>query len=93
MIHLDSVPIPNPNVVGHIVDEQAVVVVPELGNVKVFNEVGTQIWGWIDGKRVVKEIVNLVCQTFEVDVETAEQDTLEFITIMVKQDIVSMAPE
>jgi len=93
MISLSAILTPNPNVVGHIVDDQAVVVVPEQGNVKVFNEVGTHIWGLVDGCRPVREIVDLVCQAFEVDAATAEQDALEFINVMLEQDIVRMAPE
>jgi hypothetical protein len=88
MITLDSIPHQNPNAVGHVVDEQAVVVIPEQGNVKVFNEVGTLIWGSINGMRSIRDIVSLVCEAFAVDAATAEQDTMAFITEILNQDIV-----
>ena len=88
MIKINSIPIPNPDVVGHIVDDQAVVVIPEHGSVKVFNEVGTHIWERIDGKLSVGDIVNLVCEEFDVEIIIAEGDTLEFISFLIDQDIV-----
>ena len=92
MLTLDTILAPNPNAVGHIVDDQAVVVVPEHGEVKVFNEVGTHIWELVDGSRSIRDIAELVCEAFEVAPETAVQDTLEFVTEILKEDIICITP-
>ena len=42
-IHLDSIPVMLPTVVGRVVDEEAVLVLPEQGQVKVLNQVGARI--------------------------------------------------
>jgi len=93
MLTLNTILAQNPNAVGHIIDDQAVVVVPEHGNVKVLNDVGTLVWELVDGSRSIREIADLVCQEFEVDAGTAVQDTLEFVSIILKLDIICITSE
>jgi hypothetical protein len=79
-IHLDSIPVMFPSVVGRIVDEEAVLVLPEQGQVKVLNPVGARIWTMIDGIRNIREIAALIGQEYEVEPRQAEEDTLQFIS-------------
>ena len=85
MITLDTYPIPSPNVVGRIIKsipgggEEAVIVLPMAGQVKVVNEIGSKIWALADGTRTVREIAALICEKYEVELETVQIDTLEFI--------------
>ena len=44
MLTLETVCKPHPGVVYQIVDGEAVVVLPQAGQIKVLNEVGTRIW-------------------------------------------------
>jgi hypothetical protein len=90
MLSLESIPIPNPNVVGRIVDGEAVLVLPERGEVKVLNDVGSRIWELTDGSRTIREIANLIFQEFDVVVDTAEQDTLEFVSDILAQGILRL---
>ena len=53
--------------------------VGDLGSIYTLNEVGTMIWELIDGKKSVSKIVEAVHNTYEVKLEEAEKDTLEFI--------------
>lgn len=78
-IHLDSIPVMLPAVIGRIVDEEAVLVLPEQGQVKVLNPVGARIWTMIDGVHSIREIAALIGQEYEVDLQQAEADTLQFI--------------
>jgi hypothetical protein len=79
MSTLDAVPAPVPGVVGRIVDDEAVLVLPEQGKVKVLNEVGARMWALTDGARSVREIALLICDEYDVEPETAEADTLDFL--------------
>lgn len=78
-IHLDSIPVMLPAVVGRIIDEEAVLVLPEQGQVKVLNSVGARIWTMIDGIRSVREIAALIGLEYDVDLQQAEEDTLQFV--------------
>lgn len=79
MSTLDAIPVPAPGVVGRVVDDEAVLVLPEKGEVKVLNEVGARIWTLTDGARSVKEIAQVICEEYEVEQKLAEADTLEFL--------------
>jgi hypothetical protein len=93
MLTLDTILTPNPNVVSRIVDDEAVLVLPERGEVKVFNMVGSRIWELVDGVRTIREISTLICQEFEVNQTTSEQDTLEFVTTILEKGVVNLVLE
>ena len=58
--------------------------------VKVLNEVGAAIWEQIDGQRSVQEIVENICLQFEIDISTAEADTLQFIAELKDKELISL---
>lgn len=43
------------------------------------NEAGTMIWGLIDGKNSVNQIIEAICNAYEVTPEEVEKDTLHFL--------------
>jgi hypothetical protein len=90
MLDLTTIPMRNLNVIGKISDEEAVLVMPQKGQVKVLNEVGACIWNLIDGKRDVQHIIDGICAEFDVDLITAEKDTIQFLTELIKRDIVEI---
>jgi hypothetical protein len=81
--------IQNPKVICRIVEAEAVLVLPEQGEVKVLNEVGSRIWEMVDGILTIREISNLIYQEFEIDITTAEQDTLDFISTILDKGLIS----
>jgi hypothetical protein len=93
MLRLETVLKLNPRVAGSIVNDEAVLVIPESGQVKVLNDVGSFIWANIDGILTVGEITARVCDEFEVDQTTAEGDTLAFLSEILEMGIVLVDPE
>ena len=87
-IDQSTIPQPNPEAIGRIVDREAVIVLPQKGKVKVLNEVGAAIWDLIDGQRSIQEINESICQQFDVDSHTVEVDTIKFISDLVEKEIV-----
>ena len=79
MLTLKSACKPQPGIVDHIVDGEAVVVLPQAGQIKVLNEVGTFIWSLLDGNRTAAEIAGHVCREYQVEPEQSEADTLQFL--------------
>ena len=53
--------------------------VGDLDSIYTLNEVGTTIWGLIDGRKDVQKIIDKICSKYEISAEEAEQDILEFI--------------
>ena len=91
MLTLESIPIPNDNILSRIIDDEAVLILPEQGKVKVINEVGAAIWTLLDGKNSIQQIIEEICTQFDVDEATAEMDTLKFIGDLIEREIVRIA--
>jgi hypothetical protein len=88
MIALDSYPVPNPAVVGRLVEGEAVIVLPEQGQVKVLNEVGARIWALADGTRTLRQIATALGDEYEVDQAQAEADVLDFVAQLAERGII-----
>ena len=93
MISLENVPTQNPAVVGRIVSDEAVIVFPKKGQVKVLNEVGARIWSLVNGVRKVKEIVEIINIEFAVSGEEARNDTCEFLSQLADREIITFSVE
>lgn len=90
MLNLDSKPKLNASVQGRQFENEAVLVLPDKGEVKVLNEVGTQIWQLADGCRTVREIATAIGADYAVPPPEIETDTLEFIAELAAKGIVSI---
>jgi hypothetical protein len=80
--------VPNLQVAGRILDDEAVLVLPGKGEVKVLNEMGSRIWSLVDGHRSVKEIAGQIYTEFKVSQFEAEKDVLAFIQQLTEKDII-----
>ncbi len=85
---LNSFPVPAEHVRGRRLDQEAVVVLPDRGEVKVLNEVGAQIWALADGSRTVQEIAAAICQEYDVPPAVAEADTLSFLATLQQKGLI-----
>lgn len=85
---LNSYPAPAAQVRGRQLEHEAVVVLPEKGQVKVLNEVGAHIWALADGSRSVGEIIMAVCRVYDVPPAVAEADTLTFLAELQQKGLI-----
>jgi hypothetical protein len=90
MLNLDSRPTPNAAVQGRQLENEAVLVLPDKGEVKVLNEVGARIWQLVDGRRSVREIAAAVCAEYPVTQPVAEADTLEFVAQLAAKGLIRL---
>lgn len=58
--------------------------IADMDSVYTLNETGAFIWEQIDGKRTVKEIIDLVIQEYEIDRDSASKDVFDLIGHMQK---------
>jgi hypothetical protein len=85
---LNSYPVPAEHVRGRRLEHEAVVVLPDRGQVKVLNEVGAQIWSLADGSHSVSEIIAAVCRAYDVPPAVAEADTLTFLAELQQKGLI-----
>ena len=53
--------------------------VGDLDSIYTLNEVGTLIWGLIDGEKSLDQIIEAIYSAYEVTPEEAMKDTLDFL--------------
>jgi hypothetical protein len=87
---LNSRPAPHPQVAARVVDESAVIVLADRGEVNVLNPVGTRIWELCDGSRSVRQIAEIIASEFDVTAERALQDTEEFLGQLLQSNAVEL---
>ena len=69
------------------------VVLPGESSVKVLNPVGSKVYGMIDGKHTVDEIVAAVVDDFDIDVGQARQDVEVFLKQLQEHGMLLQADE
>jgi coenzyme PQQ biosynthesis protein PqqD len=87
---LNSYPAPAEHVRGRHLEHEAVVVLPDQGEVKVLNEVGAQIWALADGSRSVRDIITALCAEFEAPSAVIEADTLKFLAQLQQKGLITV---
>ena len=73
------------------IDGEAVVVNLEDSTFHTLNPVATFVWEQADGQFTVKQIIERICQEFEVDRDTAERDCLEFLDVLTRRGLVILS--
>jgi len=87
-MQLSIVPKKNNTIQYQIIDQQAVLVMPIEGKVKVLNHVGAFIWDKIDGILSLNELTALISDTFQIHPEQAAIDLYDFINELQHKNMV-----
>ncbi|NJP05755.1 MAG: PqqD family protein [Chloroflexaceae bacterium] len=89
-ISLQSYPIQADDIASQVIDDEAVLVLPRHGQIKVLNEVGARIWSLSDGNHSIQQITHAIYTEYAVTINTAEADTLAFVAALVKEQILTI---
>jgi len=92
MLTLTHCPVQAPGVISRQVEDEAVIVLPVKGEVKVINDVGAYIWALSNGERPIGEIIAAVCAQYQVETEQAQADVLAFIESLVERGALILLP-
>jgi hypothetical protein len=75
------------------IDGEAVVVNLKESVFHTLNPVATFIWEQADGRIKTRQIIERICEEFEVDRDMAEKDCLEFLGELVGKSLVVLSPD
>jgi hypothetical protein len=89
---LSMYPILQKGIVGRVIADEAVIVLPEKGQVKVLNDVGARVWELVNGQRTLEVIISMICLEYEVAPDQAEADIIEFINQLEQKGIIELSP-
>jgi hypothetical protein len=87
-MNTQSVPQRVANVITQGADGDTVLLHIETGNYFALNEVGSRVWSLCDGARSISDIVEVICQEFDVSEQTAETDTLDLFDMLKSENLV-----
>ena len=73
------------------IDGEAVVVNLKGSTFHTLNPVATFIWEQADGQTKIEQMIEKICQEFEVDWDTAEKDCLEFLGGLISKGLVVLS--
>ena len=88
MLNSHTIPKPHPEIVARILENEAVLVLPLRGQVKVLNDLGARIWSLVDGTHSIEDIIQTIYQEYDTTLEDATTDTTEFLTQLADRGIV-----
>lgn len=96
-MELDAIFCRNERVVSRkIVDELILVPVrrnvAEMESIYTLNDVGARVYELIDGERTIRQICDVIVEEFEVSIEEAERDALEFLEKLVSSGSIEEKP-
>ena len=60
----------------------------DLDAIYALNEVGSRIWELLDGQTSVCQIVEVICQSYDVPSAEAVQDVVEFLSSLEEADLI-----
>jgi hypothetical protein len=75
----DKYLVQNPANPARVIEGEAVVITPDDSQLHSLNEVGTFIWERADGAHTVGQIIDEICQAFEVERAQAAADVAAFV--------------
>lgn len=65
--------------------------VGEMNSIFTLNETGAVIWQGIQAGLKVKDIVGKIRAEFEIETPTAEREVMEFLDLLMKQELIQVA--
>lgn len=76
-----------------IYDGEAVLMSEDGSQIHMLNKVSSFIWELADGKATVGNIVTKICDRFDVERDTAQADTVEFIQELVDKNLLKVSSQ
>ncbi len=89
MRELNSIPQRSPVVVSRLLDEEAVLVHPVQGKVRVLNSVGARVRDLADGQRTLSDIIRAIVAEYQVDAARVEAEVPAFCEDLAQRGVLS----
>lgn len=68
-------------------DDEVVMMSVEKGSYYGLDPVGARIWEMLESSRTVREIVDNLLETYEVEQDVCERETISFLETLIEEDL------
>jgi hypothetical protein len=68
------------DVIGEVLDGEAVLLHVKTGQYYTLNRSGTRIWQLIERHRSIEQVTSALCSEYDVDASTAQADIVELVS-------------
>jgi hypothetical protein len=82
-----------PGIVGQILNDEAVLLLPARGEIKVLNAVGARIWSLADGSRTIAQIAAVIADEYAVQPARAETEALAFVQELARRAMLTLSAQ
>jgi hypothetical protein len=82
-------PVRSATVASRVYGNDAVVISPDEGMVRMLNPTATRIWQLVDGSRSVEEIAAALTAEFDVELSQARQSVIRLLTELSEKQLIS----
>ena len=91
MVSLDSRPKRSEDLVWRKIEGEIVILTEDGQMIHTLNNVGSAIWEMADGSKNIDEISQSICERFDVSLEQAQSDIIEFCADLSDKNILQMS--
>lgn len=87
---LTSIPHPNPEIISRRLENEAVLVMPINGKIKVLNDVGARVWELIEGGNSIEAIIASIAQEYNTSEEAVTADVQTFLSQLAERGMITL---
>ena len=78
----------NQKIAWQVVDDKIVLVSPQTHKIHILSGCGSRIWEYLKETKKEEELIDLVCEEFDVGATQAEEDIDHFLNDLLKEELV-----
>ena len=90
MISSEKYVVRNKDMIWRMVGNEAFIIDKDGTKIHQLNRVGSEIWKISEGNLTIRQIVENICNSFEIAEVQAKADTIQFIENMLSQGLVEL---
>jgi methyltransferase-like protein len=90
MVDIQAIPVPSQDFCVRQVGEETVFLAETGNQIHSLNAIGSYIWQQIDGNHSLQDILEAICQTYDVDAAQAESDLMAFMDELLAKGLLSL---
>lgn len=81
----------NENAIWRLIDDEIVILLPEGAQIHALKGCGSRIWELIEEEESVSRVIQMICDEYEVEPETAREEIADFLHKLEAMKLIDIA--